>query len=93
MDEVVLTPAVDGSYRQANVASVGVLDLSEGRFLIPPVVRRNVDWVSELADPASRRRLYAIDGPARVPAGYRSVIIGRGEDGRAAVHLIAAGPE
>lgn len=93
MDEVVLTPAVDGSYRQANVASVGVLDLTERRSLIPPVVRRNVDWGSELADPASRRRLYAIDGPARVPAGYRSVIIGRGEDGRAAVHLIATGPE
>lgn len=91
VDEVIVTPAVDGSYRQANVASVGVLDGSTRPSPIPPVVRRTVDWGSELADLASRRRLYAIDGPARVPAGYRSVFVGRGEDGRAAVQLIAAG--
>ena len=91
VDEVVVTPAVDGSYRQANVASVGVLDRATRQSPIPPVVRRNVDWGSELTDPASRQRLYAIDGPARVPAGYQSVFIGRGEDGRAAVQLIATG--
>ncbi|MCX5985780.1 MAG: hypothetical protein NTX54_04595 [Chloroflexi bacterium] len=91
VDEVIVTPPVDGSYRHANVASVGVLEGSTRPSPIPPVVRRNVDWGSELTDPASRRRLYAIDGPARVPAGYRSVFIGRGEDGRAAVQLIARG--
>ena len=90
MDEVVVTPAVDGSYRQANVASVGVLDHTRRRSPIPPVVRRDVDWGAELRDPASRRRLYAIDGPARVPDGFKSFFIGRGEDGRAAVQLVTS---